>query len=84
MKIEQGLQNERIESERLLLVPISMEYKDAVFCEFSDVITAYMGPAPAKGIHAGILKYIDIIVPTINDALDLFIDPNALIATMRI
>jgi soluble P-type ATPase len=37
----------------------------------------------AEGIHAGILKHVDIIVPTINDALDIFIDPNALIATLR-
>jgi soluble P-type ATPase len=37
----------------------------------------------AEGIHVGILPHVDIIVPTINDALDLFLDPNALIATMR-
>jgi len=38
----------------------------------------------AEGIHTGILKYVDIIVPNINDALDLFIDANALEATMRL
>ncbi len=38
----------------------------------------------AEGIHTGILQNVDIIVPSINDALDLFIDPAALIATMRI
>ena len=51
MKIKQiGLLNERIESERLLLVPISMQYKDEIFREFSDEITAFMYPAPAKDI----------------------------------
>ncbi len=37
----------------------------------------------AEGIHTGILKNVDIIVPSINDALDLFIDPNSLKGTMR-
>lgn len=37
----------------------------------------------AEGIHIGILPYVDIIVPSILDALDLFIDWNSLKATMR-
>jgi soluble P-type ATPase len=37
----------------------------------------------AEGIHTGILPYVDIIVPSINNALDLFIDGDALKATMR-
>lgn len=37
----------------------------------------------AEGIHTGILPYIDIIVPSILDALDLFIDWDSLKATMR-
>lgn len=37
----------------------------------------------AEGIHTGILEHVDIIVPSINDALDLFIDSNSLKATMR-
>lgn len=37
----------------------------------------------AEGIHADILKYVDVIVPSINDALDLLIDPNIFNATMR-
>ncbi len=41
---------ERIEMERLLLVPISMEYRDEIFKEFSAEITVYMYPAPAKDI----------------------------------
>ena len=37
----------------------------------------------SEGIHTGILPYVDIIVPNINDALDLFLDSNSLEATMR-
>lgn len=51
MKFEQkSLLNERIESERLLLVPISMEHKDDIFREFTEEVTTYMYPAPAKDI----------------------------------
>ncbi len=37
----------------------------------------------AEGVHVQTLLNSDIVVPTINDALDLFIDPQRLIATMR-
>jgi len=37
-----------------------------------------------EGIHTGILKEVDIIVPSILDALDLFIDPDSFKATMKI
>jgi soluble P-type ATPase len=37
----------------------------------------------AEGVHTETLANSDIIVPTINDALDLFIDSDRLIATMR-
>lgn len=51
LKIERiNLLNERIESERLLLIPISMTHKKEIFKEFTDEITIYMGPAPAKEI----------------------------------
>jgi RimJ/RimL family protein N-acetyltransferase len=51
IKFEQkSLLNERIESERLLLLPIDMKYKEEIFEEFSSEITTYMYPAPAKDI----------------------------------
>lgn len=51
MTFEQGgLLDERIESERLLLLPIDMKYKDEIFKEFTSEITTYMYPAPAKDI----------------------------------
>lgn len=37
----------------------------------------------AEGVHTQTLMAADVVVPTINDALDLFIDPDRLIATMR-
>lgn len=37
-----------------------------------------------EGIHTSILNHTDIIVTSINDALDLFIDEDSLKATLRI
>lgn len=37
----------------------------------------------AEGIHVQTLLSSDIVIPTINDALDLFIDEQRLIATLR-
>jgi len=37
----------------------------------------------AEGIHVQTLLNSDIVIPTINDALDLFIDEQRLIATLR-
>ncbi len=37
----------------------------------------------SEGIHTGILRYVDILVPTIEDALSLFIDIKSLAGTLR-
>lgn len=37
----------------------------------------------AEGIHAKTIPYVDIIIPSILDALDLFIDKNSFLATMK-
>ncbi|HSW37614.1 MAG TPA: hypothetical protein VLG37_04585 [Candidatus Saccharimonadales bacterium] len=37
----------------------------------------------AEGVNIQTLLACEIVVPTINDALDLFIDPDRLIATLR-
>lgn len=37
----------------------------------------------AEGVHVQTMLEADIIIPTINDALDLFIDEQRLIATLR-
>lgn len=39
-----------IETERLLLVPITMQYAEEIFKEFNREITTYMSPKPAKDI----------------------------------
>ena len=38
----------------------------------------------AEGIHTAILKHVDIIVPSIEDALNLFIEKKSLEGTLRI
>lgn len=42
-----------------------------------------IGTIQLEGIHTDILEYIDILVPSINDALDLLIDESTFNATMR-
>ena len=37
----------------------------------------------AEGIHTAIIKHVDIIVPTIENALDLFINVKSLAGTLR-
>ncbi len=37
-----------------------------------------------EGIHTGILGLVDVIVPSINDALDFFIDADVFAGTMRL
>lgn len=37
----------------------------------------------AEGIHTKVIPYVDIIIPSILDALDLFIDKNSFLATMK-
>lgn len=37
----------------------------------------------AEGIHVGAIKFVDIIVPSIIDALDLFLNPDSLCATLK-
>lgn len=38
----------------------------------------------AEGVHTKTIKYADIIIPSINDALDLFIDSKNFLATMKL
>ena len=49
---------EKIETDRLSLKLISLEYKDDIFREFSPEITIYMGPKPADSIQETI-DFID-------------------------
>lgn len=45
------LTKERIETERLLLLPIDMQYKHEIFAEFQESVTLYMYPKPAEKIE---------------------------------
>ena len=42
-----------------------------------------IGTMQAEGIHTGILSHIDILVPSITDALDLLLNENTFNATLR-
>lgn len=37
----------------------------------------------SEGIHKDIISKVDVIIPTINDALDFFLDEDTFVATMR-
>ncbi|MFN6570581.1 GNAT family N-acetyltransferase [Dendronalium sp. ChiSLP03b] len=45
------LLNLKISTNRLLLQPISLEYKEVIFREFTEKITTYMHPRSPKDIH---------------------------------
>lgn len=51
--------------------------------ELMKVVKLRIVTLQAEGVHVQTLLHSDIIVPTINDALDLLIDPQRLIATLR-
>lgn len=51
--------------------------------ELTKVVRLGIVTLQAEGVHVQTMLAADIIIPTINDALDLFIDPNRLTATMR-
>jgi soluble P-type ATPase len=51
--------------------------------ELMKVVRLSIVTLQAEGAHIQTLLNSDIVVPHINDALDLFIDPNRLVATMR-
>ena len=42
-----------------------------------------MATLQAEGIHTGILKHVDLIVPSIDNALQLFLDKKSLEGTLR-
>lgn len=51
--------------------------------ELMKVVKLSIVTLQAEGVHTQTLLNSDIIVPSINDALDLFIDEQRLIATLR-
>ncbi|MBR8834490.1 MAG: GNAT family N-acetyltransferase [Stigonema ocellatum SAG 48.90 = DSM 106950] len=71
LKQEHLLLNVEISTNRLLLKPISMEYKLDIFAEFTNEITTYMYPCPAKEISETELF--------INDSIDGMKNENNLI-----
>ncbi len=51
--------------------------------ELMEVVSLAIVTLQAEGIHIETFQASDIVVPTINDALDLLIDNQRLIATLR-
>ncbi|MEX0649399.1 MAG: HAD family hydrolase [Candidatus Andersenbacteria bacterium] len=51
--------------------------------ELMKVVKLRIVTLQAEGVHVQTLLHSDIVIPTINDALDLLIDPQRLIATLR-
>ena len=51
--------------------------------ELMKVVKLRIVTLQAEGVHVETLQNSDIIVPTINDALDLFVDPQRMVATLR-
>lgn len=60
-----NIANITIETERLLLVPITMHYIEEIFKEFTSEITTYMSPKPAKDISET-KKFIQDSIETMN------------------
>lgn len=51
--------------------------------ELFAVVRLSIATLQAEGVHVKTLLNADIVIPTINDALDMFIDEQRLIATLR-
>lgn len=51
--------------------------------ELMDTVKLGIATLQAEGVHTKTLLACDIVVPTVNDALDLLLDANRLIATLR-
>ncbi len=51
--------------------------------ELMQVVKLRIVTLQAEGVHVQTMLSSDIVVPTINDALDLFIDEQRLVATLR-
>jgi hypothetical protein len=54
-----NLLNVEIATPRLLLLPISLEYKDEIFSEFTEEITSYMYPFQSKHLKKWADKNMD-------------------------
>ncbi|HEV7454499.1 MAG TPA: hypothetical protein VGO07_04540, partial [Candidatus Saccharimonadales bacterium] len=51
--------------------------------ELMKVVKLRIVTLQAEGVHIQTMLNSDIVIPTINDALDLFIDGQRLVATLR-
>jgi len=57
-----NLLNQRIESNRLIQIPISHKYENVIFNEFTESITKFMFPKPAEKIEETISFIEDSLI----------------------
>jgi [ribosomal protein S5]-alanine N-acetyltransferase len=70
MEMNQSLTNVRIESGRLLQVPISMMHADEIFKEFSDEVTLYMSP-PTPAVLGDTVSFIESAIVSLKEGTNL-------------
>ncbi|MBD3884336.1 GNAT family N-acetyltransferase [Phormidium tenue FACHB-886] len=60
----------RLDGDRLILSPLSLEYKDIIFQEFTDEVTRFMYPKPAETIQET-EKFIRSAIRSLESGIDL-------------
>jgi RimJ/RimL family protein N-acetyltransferase len=64
------LMNVKVESERLLQVPITMAYADEIFGEFTDEVTRFMSP-PTPVVLGDTVSFIESAIVSLKDRTNL-------------
>lgn len=76
-------EEKRIQTEKIGPMHCASIGNGRIDLEMLEIVQVAIVTLQAEGVHTKSLAAADIVVPTILDALDLFIDANRLIATLR-
>lgn len=79
-RVRTGREKARFVSAREGVVAVGNGANDAGMLAAADLGIAVLGP---EGMAAALLGAADVLAPSIDDALDLLLDPRALVATLR-
>lgn len=71
-EVLKNLSNEIIQTERLVLTPVSVEYVDQMFQELTDEITQYMAIYPPKSIDDEV-KFVNDSLEKMKKGADLYL-----------
>jgi soluble P-type ATPase len=82
-KLAKNGQDKKAEAEKLNPSTCASIGNGLIDLELMRVVRLRIVTLQAEGVHIQTLLNSDIVVPTINDALDLFLDEQRLIATLR-